>query len=323
MRLVFAGTPEFARISLIALHDAGHEICAVFTQPDRGAGRGRVVVQSPVKQAALERDLPVMQPSSLRQGHDAEEARQQLRTLSPDVMVVAAYGLILPADVLAIPRWGCINIHASLLPRWRGAAPIQRAIAAGDDQTGVDFMQMEAGLDTGPVWSELTTPITPDDNFASLHDRLAELGAKGIVALLDHFPPPGVEPRPQPEEGIEYAHKITRQDLPIDWSCPARHVSCQIRAFDPAPGAVSGLQGEMIKIFDARAVDFANLDALLKNALPGQIVRADREGLWVACGEGAVALGALQRPNGKRLGFREFLNGRAVTAGQFFESLKE
>ncbi len=319
MRLVFAGTPEFARIALTALSRAGHEILAVLTQPDRPKGRGLDVVQSPVKQEALRLGLDVLQPLSLRQDRPgADETKAHLRALAPELMVVAAYGLILPADVLAIPRYGCLNIHASLLPRWRGAAPIQRAIAAGDTQTGIALMQMEEGLDTGPIWSMTATDIGPEDNFQTLHDRLAQIGARDLVSLLADFPPAGRQPEPQAKEGVVYAHKIEKQDLRIDWSQASSQVAAQIRAFDPAPGAVASIGELQIKCFDARvqAVD-------LKNPVSGQIIQADGNGFVVACGSGAVAIGAAQKPGGRRLGFREFLNGRPVTAGQCFDLPKE
>ncbi|MBU3724581.1 MAG: methionyl-tRNA formyltransferase [Burkholderiaceae bacterium] len=319
MRLVFAGTPEFARVALAALSQAGHEILAVFTQPDRPKGRGLDVVQSPVKQEALRLGVNVLQPQSLRQGRPgAEEAKAALRTLGPDLMVVAAYGLILPADVLATPRYGCLNIHASLLPRWRGAAPIQRAIAAGDLQTGVALMQMEEGLDTGPVWSMSTTEIQPEDNFQTLHDRLAEIGARELVALLANFPASGKSPQPQAAEGVVYAHKIEKEDLRIDWSKSSREVADQIRAFDPVPGALASIGSLQIKCFDPKVVSTD-----LKNPVCGQIIQADRDGFLVACGSGTVSIGAAQKPGGKRLGFREFLNGRPVTAGQCFDLVKE
>lgn len=322
MRLVFAGTPEFARLALTALHQAGHEIVAVLTQPDRVSGRGLALSMSPVKREALRLGLPVLQPQSLRQGRPgADQAMQELSALAPELMVVAAYGLILPKEVLSLPKFGCLNIHASLLPRWRGAAPIQRAIAAGDTQTGVALMQMEEGLDTGPVWTEVVTPITPTDNFQTLHDRLAEIGASAVVTLLDEFPPRDRQPTTQPESGVIYAHKIGKEDAFIDWSRPSQEVCNLIRAFDPLPGAVAEFAGERVKVFDASVVDLGSSQEALKNHSPGQIIQADRDALLVACGQGAVRIGALQRPGGKRLGFREFLNGRRVLPGQQFQAV--
>lgn len=319
MRLVFAGTPRFASEALIALHEAGHEIVAVLTQPDRQSGRGLTLTQSPVKQAALARGLTVIQPLSLREGKPgAEEAFAALTALAPDLMVVAAYGLILPSRILNLPRFGCLNIHASLLPRWRGAAPIQRAIAAGDLKTGIALMQMEEGLDTGPVWTSVETPIQSDDTFERLHDRLSQLGAQAIVAFLKEFPVAGRTPVPQSGSGVTYAHKIEKADTLIDWSRSAQEIARQIRALDPAPGAQALWQGAAAKLFDATP-----LSDPLKNALPGQILRADREALVVACGQGALQIGALQRAGGKRQGFREFLNGQRVRVGQQFESIQE
>lgn len=326
MRLVFAGTPEFARSALVSLHEAGHEIVCVMTQPDRPAGRGLSTVASPVKTEALARSLPVVQPVSLRHGRPgAEEAEELLRRLAPDVMVVAAYGLLLPSHVLALPKWGCINIHASLLPRWRGAAPIQRAIMAGDTTTGICLMQMEEGLDTGPVWQCHSLQISSSDTFQTVHDRLSELGARLIVDLLAGFPESGRQPTAQAEQGVTYAHKIVRQDCPIDWSRAAQEVSCHIRALDSAPGATTRFGDEVIKVFGARVADGSDdlMSSVHRSCSPGQIVRADRQALVVACGHGFVALEGVQRPGGRRLGFREFLNGRKVIAGQFFESIGE
>lgn len=323
MRLVFAGTPEFARLALVSLHDAGHEIVCVMTQPDRPAGRGLSMVASPVKTEALARGLAVMQPVSLRPGRPgADEAAELLKGLAPDLMVVAAYGLLLPSHVLALPKWGCINIHASLLPRWRGAAPIQRAIMAGDSTTGICLMQMEEGLDTGPVWQCHSLEISSRDTFQTVHDRLSELGSRLIVELLAGFPAPGRQPVVQPELGVTYAHKIVRQDCPVDWSKAARDVSCQIRALDPAPGATTRFQGEVIKVFGATVPDDSGnlISSASLSCKPGEIVRADRQALLVACGHGVVSVEGFQRPGGRRLGFREFLNGRKVIAGQFFES---
>lgn len=322
MRLVFAGTPEFARLALTALHQAGHDIVAVLTQPDRVSGRGLELSISPVKREALRLGLTVLQPMSLREGRPGrDEAMAALSALKPELMVVAAYGLILPKDVLTLPKHGCLNIHASLLPRWRGAAPIQRAIAAGDLQTGVALMQMEEGLDTGPVWTEVVTPIAPTDNFQTLHDRLAEIGASSVVTLLNDFPPRDCQPAIQSEHGVVYAHKIGKEDVRIDWSWPCQQVCNLIRAFDPAPGAVAEFAGERVKVFEAEIAPVDLGQEPLKNSVPGQIIQADREGLLIACGQGAVRIGALQRPGGKRLGFREFLNGRRVLHGQKFQTV--
>lgn len=322
MRIVFAGTPEFARLALTALHEAGHEIVAVLTQPDRVSGRGLELSMSPVKREAQRLGLTILQPQSLRQGRPgADEAMAALSELAPELMVVAAYGLILPQAVLSLPKYGCLNIHASLLPRWRGAAPIQRAIAAGDLKTGVGLMQMEEGLDTGPVWSEVETPILPTDNFQTLHDRLAAMGASALVTLLKDFPPPDRQAVAQTEIGVVYAHKIGKEDGLIDWSKTSRQVCDQIRALDPAPGAVAGFAGERVKVFDASATDDNLAEQALKNHAPGQIIQADKDALLVACGQGVIRIGALQRPGGKRLGFREFLNGRRVLPGQQFETI--
>lgn len=319
MRIVFAGTPRFASDALVALHQAGHEIVAVLTQPDRQSGRGLALSQSPVKQAALARGLTVIQPQSLRDGKPgADEAIAILSGLAPDLMVVAAYGLILPKRVLTLPRYGCLNIHASLLPRWRGAAPIQRAIAAGDAQTGIALMQMEEGLDTGPVWQSVQTAIGPDDTFESLHDRLSQLGAEAIVAFLQDFPPADQTPMSQPEVGVTYAHKIEKKDTVIDWNCAADQIACQIRAFDPIPGAIALWQGSPVKVFQG-----CPAAEPLKKGLPGQILQADKDALLVACGQGVLKIGALQRAGAKRQGFREFLNGQRVTVGQQFESVQE
>lgn len=319
MRLVFAGTPAFARVALTALAQDGHDIVAVLTQPDRASGRGLELSKSPVKEEAEKLGFRVMQPVSLREGKPgADETKAALKDLAPDLMVVAAYGLILPREVLEIPRLGCLNIHASLLPRWRGAAPIQRAIEAGDAQTGVAMMQMEEGLDTGPVWSMAQTPIAETDNFQTLHDRLAELGAKEVTTLLRDFPTKVRQPIAQPVDGVTYAKKISKEETWIDWGGAAAQVACKIRAFDPVPGALTQLDGETVKLFDARLPPGGAGEPLLKNASPGQILKVDAAGIEVACGKGSVVIGAIQRPGARRLAVREFLNGRRVTAGQSF-----
>jgi len=323
MRLIFAGTPEFARTALSALYHAGHEIVAVLTQPDRSSGRGLSISVSPVKEEAVCLGLPILQPVSLKADRpDVDQARRTLEALKPDLMVVAAYGLLLPKAVLEIPKWGCLNIHASLLPRWRGAAPIQAAIAAGDKKTGIALMQMEEGLDTGPIWASIETEITEADNFQTLHDRLAEMGAKALVALLGQFPPTSragetIRPRPQTETGAVYAHKISKAQTWLDWRQSAVQLAAKVRALDPTPGALAILDGEMIKVFQAHAQALSPPEAL-KTLVPGQIIEVGKQAIRVVCGEGVLSLTALQRPGAKRLGVREFLNGKRVLAGQSF-----
>ena len=302
LRVVFAGTPEFAVPCFEACRQSTAELVAVYTQPDRPAGRGRRLSPSPVKQAALEAGLPVEQPLSLK----GADAQQTLAAYCPDLLVVVAYGLILPRKVLAIPeKHGCWNMHASLLPRWRGAAPIQRAILAGDAQTGVDLMQMEAGLDTGPVLLERRTPIGPTDTGGSLHDRLSALGAQvlaeGLARLLSGQPMPA---QPQPDDGVTYAHKLDKTESPLDFSRSAIALARQVRAFDPWPGCDAELAGERLRVWAAAAVDSSH------NAPPGSLLTTGRAGLDVACAEGALRITALQRPGGKRISAADFLNAR-------------
>jgi methionyl-tRNA formyltransferase len=320
MRLIFAGTPEFAQVALAALHAAGHDIVLVLTQPDRPAGRGMKLQPSPVKQWALERGVPVAQPRSLRLDgkypENAAVARETLLAAKADAMIVAAYGLILPQWVLDLPPRGCLNIHASLLPRWRGAAPIHRAIEAGDSQTGITIMQMDAGLDTGDMLLVLPCSMTPDDSTALLHDRLADLGGEAIVQALAAL---NTLPRqPQPAEGITYAHKIDKAEAALDWALSAEVLARRIRAFDPFPGmtvplaTTSGV--ETLKLWQAVAEP---LDQTAKQAAqPGTVLSADASGVRVACGEGQLCLTQLQRPGGKRLGAADFLRGCPLQPGQ-------
>ena len=316
MRIVFAGTPEFARVALARIRAAGFEVALVLTQPDRPAGRGMKLVASPVKAFALEHGIAVSQPRSLRLdgrfADDARAAREALKAALPDVMVVAAYGLILPQDVLATPRHGCLNVHASLLPRWRGAAPIQRAIEAGDDVTGITIMQMDAGLDTGAMLLGESVEIAQDTTSGSLQERLAVLGAERIVealAALDKGPLVG---RPQPEAGVTYAHKITKGEATIDWREPAATIERRLRAFDPAPGARGSVEGETITCW--RGV------VARGGGRPGVIVAIDAGALTVACGEDRLALIELQRPGGRRLAADAFLRGRAPRLGAIFDA---
>ena len=323
MRLVFAGTPEFARVALAQLLQAGHEVPLVLTQPDRPAGRGMKLQASPVKQCALQHGIAVAQPLSLRldgkHPADAAAARTALEAARPDAMVVAAYGLILPQWVLDLPRLGCLNIHASLLPRWRGAAPIHRAIEAGDAETGVTIMQMDAGLDTGAMLLAESTPIAAADTTATLHDRLATMGGRLIVQALDLAAGTGLTATPQPAEGVTYAHKIDKHEAALDWAQPAAVLERRIRAFDPFPGASASLGGTAIKLWRSE------LDSVQSNddAGPGQILAVDEGGITVACGHGAgrgaLRLTELQRPGGKRLPAREFLRGFALAPGQRFD----
>ena len=344
MRVIFAGTPEFARVALARLLAAGFTVPLVLTQPDRPAGRGMKLQASPVKQCALDHGIAVAQPRSLRLDgkypEDAAAARDALLAAQADVMVVAAYGLILPQWVLDVmsaarppegakaplggsePRaagsvgargWGCLNIHASVLPRWRGAAPIHRAIEAGDAETGVTIMQMDAGLDTGDMLLVEKTPIAPTDTTAVLHDRLADLGGRMIVEALELAACGGLQPVPQPAEGVTYAHKIEKAESEIDWSLPAHVIGQRIRAFDPFPGASTALQGEAIKVW-CYEIDSCQR---LSNERCGQILASGPEGVTVACGEGgALRLTTLQRAGGKRLPVADFLRGFPLPVGQ-------
>ncbi|GHH58675.1 methionyl-tRNA formyltransferase [[Pseudomonas] boreopolis] len=300
MRIVFAGTPEFAVPSLRAAAQR-HEVVAVYTQPDRPAGRGRGLTPSPVKLEAIARGIPVLQPETLR----SPESQDALRRLAPDLMVVVAYGLILPKAVLAIPTHGCWNVHASLLPRWRGAAPIQRAIEAGDAETGVGLMLMEAGLDTGPVLLEQRTPIGADETGGQLHDRLAELGAQvlsdGLGLLRAGIRP---VPRPQPAEGVTYAHKLDKAEARLDWNQPADVLARKVRAFNPWPVAEAQLAGERVRIHAAVALERT------APAAPGTVLAASKQGIDVACGEGALRLRVLQREGGKAITAADYLNAR-------------
>ena len=316
MRVIFAGTPEFARVALDRLLAAGFTVPLVLTQPDRPAGRGMKLQASPVKQCALEHGIAVAQPRSLRLDgkypEDAAAAREALLTAQADVMVVAAYGLILPQWVLDLPAKGCLNIHASVLPRWRGAAPIHRAIEAGDAQTGVTIMQMDAGLDTGDMLLLEKTPIAATDTTAVLHDRLATLGGRMIVEALELAACGGLKPVPQPAEGVTYAHKIEKAESEIDWSLPAAAIGQRIRAFDPFPGASTHLQGEPIKVWSYEIDSCSRLS----NERYGQILASGPEGVTVACGDGALRLTTLQRAGGKRLPVADFLRGFQLPVGQ-------
>lgn len=339
MRLIFAGTPVFAERALAALHAAGHDIALVLTRPDQPARRGQKLVASPVKEWALANGLRVAQPASLRD----EAAQADLASLSADLMVVAAYGLILPQAVLDLPRLGCLNIHASLLPRWRGAAPIQRAIEAGDIETGITIMQMDAGLDTGAMRLVQRLPIGPDATGGEIHDALAELGGQAIVQALELLKTGALPSEPQPPEDITYARKLTRDDARLDFSWPAQALVDRIRAFDPVPGCTATLSGgQSLKIWRARVhprteqpeqdrsqpIDEQRNDRpecaeTCQQPLPGTVIEASARGLTVACGpEGsqAIDLIELQRPGGRRLAVREWLAGASIHPGDRFES---
>jgi methionyl-tRNA formyltransferase len=311
VRVIFAGTPRFATLALEALLDANHEVAMVLTQPDRPAGRGLQPAPSDVKRAALGRGLALYQPQSLK----LPEALETLRAIDADVMVVAAYGLILPLDVLnAFPN-GCINIHASLLPRWRGAAPIQRALLAGDAQTGISIMRMDAGLDTGAVLTAAPIAIAPDDTAGALHDRLAELGGRMIVDCLGRLADGPLEATPQDDNLATYAPKIGRAEAAIAWTNPAVVIERQVRAFDPFPGAHARFNGSPIKIWRASAIEGGN------DAIPGTVLSATREGVEVACGGNSMLrIRELQRAGGRRLAALDFLRGHAIAAGDRIEN---
>jgi methionyl-tRNA formyltransferase len=306
LRLVFAGTPDFAVPGLRACMAAGADVAAVYTQPDRPAGRGRKLAPSPVKQAAASAGIPVEQPASLK----TPDAQARLRDYAPDLMVVIAYGLILPRKVLAIPRLGCWNVHASLLPRWRGAAPIQRAILAGDAETGVCLMQMDAGLDTGPVLLAASTPIQPDDTGGTLHDRLATLGAQvlrdGLARALRGAVP---TPSPQSETGATYAHKLDKVEAKLDFTQPALELARKVRAFNPWPVAEAELAGERVRVWSAQAAAAEAGNG--ERTKPGALVAASRHGVDVACGEGVLRIRALQRAGGRVISAADYVNARA------------
>jgi methionyl-tRNA formyltransferase len=313
LRVAFAGTPEFAATALAAIHAAGHLVPLVLTQPDRPAGRGMKLTPSAVKQLALDLGAPVAQPRSLRlDGRFPDEAAAGLAALEaarPDVMVVAAYGLILPEWVLALPRLGCLNIHGSLLPRWRAAAPIHRAIEAGDAETGITIMQMDAGLDTGDMLLIAREPIAFDDTTGLLHDRLAALGARLVVQALADAAAGALQPVRQPGQGVTYAHKIAKSEAAIDWTLPAEVIERRVRAFDPFPGASFQAHGETVKLWRAQ------VERTDVSGSPGTVVAVDGSRLVVACGDGALALLDVQRPGGKRVAAAQWLQGQPLARG--------
>ena len=320
MRVIFAGTPEFARSALAALHAAGHDIVGVLTQPDRPAGRGMKLQASAVKQFALAHGLTVLQPHSLKLDgkypDEALAAQQFMAQVQADVMVVAAYGLILPQWVLDAPRFGCLNIHASLLPRWRGAAPIHRAIEAGDAETGVTIMQMDAGLDTGDMLLKETLPIGPQETTATLHDALANMGAVMIVnalTMVGQF-----KPVKQPTEGVTYAHKIEKAEAALDWSQSAQVLAQRVRAFDPFPGMSTQWGDELIKVWQANALPAD--EGSSSGRAPGTVLSLGEEGIRVACGEGILCLTQLQKPGGKRQAVSEFIRSFKASVGDVFKS---
>lgn len=307
LRIVFAGTPEFAVPSLAAALASKHTVVGVWTQPDRPAGRGRQLTASPVKQVAMRHELPVFQPATLK----TSEAQAELAALKPDLMIVVAYGLILPKAVLAIPHFGCWNVHASLLPRWRGAAPIQRAIEAGDAETGVCLMQMEAGLDTGPVLLKLSTPIAEGETGGSLHDRLAQLGAQVLKDGLT-LRSLGIRPvpEPQPEAGVTYARKLEKAEALLDANQPAIALERKVRAFDPWPVAEIDLAGERVRVYAATAIASGSAQPA-----PGSVIGASREGIDVATGDGILRITRLQRAGGRTIDAIDYLNARPALRG--------
>jgi len=312
LNIVFAGTPEFAVVALRSLLDSSHRVLAVYTQPDRPAGRGRKLTASPVKSCAQEHGIPVQQPATLK---DAE-AQRVLAALQPDVLVVVAYGLILPPAVLNIPRLGCLNIHASLLPRWRGAAPIQRALLAGDGETGVTIMQMDAGLDTGAMLTVARCPISADDTSHSLHDRLAPLGARALLDTLEQLSAGGIRAQAQDSTQACYAAKITKQEARIDWTRPAAELARQVRAFNPWPVAFADMGADALRVWSAQAISGGS-----RGAAPGVVVSVNPQGIDVATSDGCLRLLQVQFPGGKPVSAADFLHAhRAVVAGFQFST---
>lgn len=306
MRIIFAGTPEFARVALTALHAAGHTIVAVLTQPDRPSGRGMKLTPSAVKQEAFKLGLPVMQPMTLK----SAEIQAELTALAAEVMVVAAYGLILPQAVLDLPHYGCLNIHASLLPRWRGAAPIHRAIQAGDSETGITIMQMDAGLDTGAMLMRQSITIDTHDTTGSLHDKLATLGGELAVASLNAISTNELTPILQPTSGVTYAAKITKAEARLDFSLGAQQLERNIRAYNPTPGAWFVWQDTLIKVWQAHLIS--------DTGQPGVVLAANAEGIVVACGKGAICITGLQLAGAKRQTAAQLLAGHHLTPGLIF-----
>jgi len=300
LRIIFAGTPDFAARHLDALLSSGHQVVGVFTQPDRPAGRGKKLMPSPVKVLAEEHGLPVFQPASLR----PQENQQLVANLNADVMVVVAYGLILPKAVLDMPRLGCINVHGSLLPRWRGAAPIQRSLWAGDADTGVTIMQMDVGLDTGDMLYKLSCPITDEDTSATLYDKLAELGPKGLIDTLQQLADNRVQPEVQDEALVTYAEKLSKEEARLDWSLPAAQLERCIRAFNPWPMSWLEIDGQPVKVWQASVI------AGPVNAAPGTIVEANKQGIQVATVEGILNLESLQPAGKKAMSAQDLLNSR-------------
>jgi len=309
MRIVFAGTPDFAVPPLAALVQSSHEVVGVLTQPDRPAGRGRQLSASAVKEFALEKELPLAQPQTLR----TPEGRSNLEAWRPDVLVVVAYGLILPPEALAIPKHGCLNIHASLLPRWRGAAPVQRAILAGDSETGVTIMKMDAGLDTGPILSQRVLPIADTDDTVSVLDKLAALGAPALLDVLSGIESGSVSAKAQPSEGVTYAKKIEKSEARIDWRRSASEIDRQIRAFRPWPIAETTHRGEQIRVHRARVLSASAATA----RRPGSILGLEDDLLLVACGEAVLGIAELQRAGRRSMTAREFFNGLRSTEESF------
>jgi methionyl-tRNA formyltransferase len=321
LKLIFAGTPEFAAKALDALLGTHHTVSLVLSRTDKPAGRGQQLTASPVKQRALQAGIPVLQPRTLKPGLRDEGHLRLLHEVQADLMVVAAYGLILPPDVLTLPKLGCLNIHASLLPRWRGAAPIQRAIEAGDAQTGITIMQMDEGLDTGAMRLIKPLALRPDETAATLHDRLAVLGAEAIVEALDLLESHQLPSQPQPSQGVCFAHKIDKSESSLDWSLSTQLLEQKIRALDPFPGCVTQFKGTSLKIWSARALagseDCVAPDGTV--AAPGQVLVIDSQGLQVQTGAGRLLVLALQKPGGKRMEARAFLAGSTLAVGDRFE----
>lgn len=309
MRIVFMGTPDFAVAALEALHEAGHDIVGVYTRMDTPKNRGMKMLPPPVKVKALEYGIPVYQPKNFR----GEDTQQALRDMEPEVIVVAAYGRILPQAVLDIPKHGCLNIHASLLPKYRGASPINACILHGETQAGVTIMQMDAGLDTGDMLLPAATEMLPDESYGSLHDRLAKIGGEAIVKALDLLVKGQLKGEPQPAEGFTYAPMIQTADCKIDFSKSAKEVSCAIRAYDPAPGAFATLGGEKMKLFGA-SLEQADGSC----GAPGTIIKNDKKGIVVACGQGAVRIGAVQGAGGKKMPADAFFRGHAAMLSEIF-----